>query len=646
MREETDESGNPLYSPSDIAILVRKKAHGSPICEELRRLNVPVSAPDTDDILHTSLMTGMLNLLRSVDNPYRDYPLSEYLQSELGGFTLEELTLIKQAAPETCSLFESMELATDAEELPFREKIADTVAWLKHQMELSSTLSADRFLRLLYLEPKLSPLAGTPELLYLAEQARAYQSSAWCGLFGFLDRFCSLLDGDGVSAAGLKKAEDAVQIMTVHHSKGLEFPVVFVASCGAADGSRERAKFRFHRRVGLASTLYNPITKGNESTLLLQTVDAERDRDEKEESIRTLYVALTRARERLYVTGTSPKSLPNLITYAEDVRYGSPFSILRCSSYLEWAIAAIYYFKRKNGEFPCIFRTIYLSEPICGEPLPSVEEMPRPIRRQESSASFDPTPYREILKRREKFSYPLDRLRGIPTKLAASKVRPDLLDTLLDDRDQSRAVALRIEMMESVAPPFEALLDKDKNASAAQIGTAMHAFLEFFDPRSLIQNGTDHEIDRLVAQRFLDGDTARLLNRDWINAFAKSDLMERILSAKQVLREQKFSLLMPLSELSARDRDEQVLREHSMFVQGSIDMILQMPDGTLILYDYKTDRVGEDGDPKHLTKRFLLHHGNQLHCYAQALENYFGKKPDEIYIYSLPLGRSVKMELF
>ncbi len=648
LREETDENGNPLYSPSDIGILVRKKAHGEPICEALRDLNIPVSAPDTDNILRTSLMTCMLNLLRSVDNPYRDYPLSEYLQSEIGGFNLEELTRIKQSAPETCSLFEAMELAAASEDFPEQEKIKETVAWFKKQMELSAVLSADRYLRLLYLEPAFSHFVGAPELLYLREQAKAYQDSSWCGLYGFLNRFSALLDGDGESASGLKKAEDAVQIMTIHHSKGLEMPVVFVAYCGAGDSHQERAKFRFHRKVGLASTLYNPVTKGNEHPILLKAVDAERDRDESEEKIRTLYVALTRARERLYVTGTGKKNLSNLLTDAEEMRYGSSYSILRCGSYLEWVTAAILDFKRKNGEFPCIFRKIDLSEQIVGTSLPIGERLAQPAHKQDAEKKFDPSPYQEILTKKQSFEYPLERLRGIPTKLAASKVRPNLLDTLFDDKNEEKSIELRIQMMESATPPFEALLNRGENASAAQIGTAMHAFMEFFDSKSLCQNGTEAEILRLVSQKYIEEETAKLLDREWINAFAKSDLMDRILAAKEILREQKFSLLMPLSELSSAERDDKILRENSVFVQGSIDMILRMPDGALILYDYKTDRVGEDdgtGSDSY-SDRFLRHHGHQLRCYARAIENYFGKKPDEIYIYSLPLGRSVKMELF
>jgi ATP-dependent helicase/nuclease subunit A len=661
LREETDEKGNPVYSPSDIAILVRRKKHGEPICEALRKLNIPVSAPDTDNILTTSLMTCILNLLRSVDNPYRDYPLSEYLQSEFGGFTLDELTRIKRSAPETCSLFEAMELVAENTEFPEEKKVGKTVAWIKKQMELASVLSADRFLRLLCLEPLFSPLVGTPEILYLREQAKAYQENAWCGLYGFLDRFTALLNGDGESAAGLKQAEDAVQIMTIHHSKGLERPIIFVANCGAGDTHQERAKFRFHRRVGLASTLYNPITKGNDHPILLRVVDAECDRDESEEKIRTLYVALTRAQERLYVTGTSRKSLANLLASAEDLRYGSADSILKCEYFLEWVIAAILYYQRKNGEFPCNFRTIDLSEQICGAPLPTDKKLPKPVRPKENDEiEFDPEPYREILAKKQDFSYPLERLRRLPTKLAASKVRPNLLDPLLRDQSDSseqfmnekaekQAIELRIKMMESVTPPFEALLKREGDASATQIGTAMHAFMEFFDPHRLLLNGTDAEIEYLGSEenKFIDRETANLLNRKWINALSKSDLMDRILSAKEILREQKFSLLMPLSELSEKAKDDEVLRASSIFVQGSIDLILRMPDGSLILYDYKTDRVGEEegaNDTK-LSKGFLQHHGDQLRCYARAIENYFGKRPDEIYIYSMPLGRSVKMKL-
>ncbi len=636
LREERLDSGAAI-TPADIAVLVRNAAHGKAFARELEKLGIPVTAPGTQDLLHAPLMTDTLNLLRAIDNPYRDLPLSEYLLTESGGFALEELTAIRSATPDRKSLYDAMTAAAEDPTAPYHGKAAAFVDWLELQRRTASVQPADRFLRLLYLDPRLSERAREPELLLLYEQARIYQRSSWCGLYGFLEHFSKLLAGKPLSAGGFQKAESAVSIMTVHHSKGLEFPVVFLAATGSRfNTDSQKEKLLFHRKVGCAGKLYDPALRENTNTVLREAIKLEIADDEIEEAIRTLYVALTRARERMYVTGTSEGSVQNAIANAATLKRGSRYSILRSSSNLKWILAAL----QQEGD-PLPLRTVGIDEELEGIPYRPLSEA---VAEQAPTAapSAETDELQAILERQRSFVYPLSDLHGIPTKVAASKLRPDLLDHLSED-EEGQATALQIELMQGAAPAFESLLQKNKQPSAAEIGTATHAFLQFCDFDALQTAGIEAETERLVRDGFLSKETAALIRQDLLEGFLQSDLMQQIRSAKHIRREQQFNLLLPLTVLTDSPQSYAALEGQTVFVQGSIDLILETADGRLLLFDYKTDRITEEerSDPAKLKTSLAKRHGDQLAIYCRAVRDLFGRQPDAVGIYSLPLGACV-----
>ncbi len=644
LREGKKDDGTPVQ-PSDIAILVRAKSQGAAFAEELERLGIPVAADAASDFLHAPLLTDVLNLLRAVDNPYRDLPLSEFCISELGGFSLEELGRIREAAPDCKSLFEAF-FEASKEETPIGEKAQVLLIWLEKLRDQAALLSADRFLRLLYLDARLAAHANDPLLLFLYEQARLCQRSAWCGLYGFLKQFEKLLDGKKISANGFCKAESAVTIMTVHHSKGLEFPVVFLAACGAPFNRADtRESLLFHKNIGCASKLYNRESGERENTILCELAKAEIDAEQTEESIRTLYVALTRARERLYVTGTLRGTWEKALAAVASLRPGNRSGILSANSYLSWILAVWQYSSTQKLEFPCTFRHILQEEVVCGIPLASnaaVESNTDPAPESALTAHFA-----SVLQKSADFAYPLAQLQGLPTKAAASKLRPNLLDLLSEEENGEEALESQIDLMRAAVPSFDALLSDLSKPSATDIGTATHAFLEFCNFEALAHDGVEPEIARLVAEKFLLPDTAAIIHKKQIEAFRESRLMQKLLSAKQVYREQKFSLFLPFSTLTEDKIRAQALEGQKLFVQGSIDLLIEEHDGTLALIDYKTDRITQEelSDPSRLRVRMLRDHGTQLACYARAVKELFGRAPDKSLIYSLPLGDTVEIPI-
>ena len=649
LRDERTDDGRPIL-PGDVAILVRNGKHGTGYAKALEARGIPVSAPAASDLLRSPLTVDLLNLLQAVDNPYRDIPLSEYLLTPEGGFTPEELSLIREATPSRKSLYDAICAAAKDEAFPFTEKARRFTDWLEGWRRIASVQSADRFLRLLYQDPSVAKNAATPELLFLYEQARINQRTTWCGLYGFLEHFSRLADSQPVSAQGFRKSESAVTVMTIHHSKGLEFPVVFLASCGSPFNKESmNDSLIYHRATGCGTRLFREETGENENTVLREAARLSVEQDESEESIRVLYVALTRARERLYVTGTLAGKPESAFASASLIRRGARYSILRAGNYLKWILAAIEEPGREKLPLECCdFRVVPVTEPIESPKLLPDEGSEKIVSEKPARPAVDPLAesFRAVLAEQEHFRYPLDALRGIPTKAAASKLRPDLLDVLKNADDEPGAIQEQIELMRSASPNFDVLLSQSHKPSATEIGTATHAFLEFCDLSSLPDRGIDDEIERLVDEQFLSPENAKLVNRKQLEAFVGSDLMREIRAAKALYREQKFSLFLPLSSLTSDTTLAGQLVGQNLFVQGSIDLILETADGRLLLYDYKTDRIPPEqkNDPALLQKVLEERHGNQLACYAQAVRELFGRAPDGIFLYSLPLGRSIQMK--
>ncbi len=650
LRTECRDDGKAIQ-PSDVAILVRTAKQAKGYVDGLRAYGIPVSDGSAANLLFSPLMTDLLNLLRTVDNPYRDLPLSEFLISELGGFTLTEVGQIRSCAPEEKSLFDAMTVMASEANGDLSKKAMETVKWIQRLQDVAAVEAADRFLHQLYLEERILPYAEEEELLYLYEQARTYQRTAWGGLYGFLNYFSAFLEKGESPNSGFHGAENAVKVMTIHKSKGLEFPVVFLCSTGGQFTLKDlQSPLFYHKEVGFAARLYDAQSGNMKNTAPVSALKLLTEQDLKEENIRTLYVALTRAKERLYVTGTLKGKLDTAMTNAKRVRRGNRYAILKGYSYLSWILAAYFEKSPQAGEFPCIFHNISNSEeilPLAWSPLDdrSTEAAKGNDGGTEATqAALFAKHCAAVLEASKQSAYPLSYLRGLPTKAAASRLSEDLLDVLTDETaDKEKALRAQAELMKSSPASFESLLSMRHTPSAADIGTATHAVLELCDFDRLQKEGVEAECNRLITDGFLGKETVSIVNKRMLEAFLESNLFDMIKNAKRIYREQKFGIFIPMGELTKKQELAEHLSSHPLFVQGSIDLLLETEDGRLYLVDYKTDHVteAERKNEKALAKRMTEKHKHQLLCYARAVKELFGKEPDEIFVYSVPLGRAL-----
>ena len=252
----------------------------------------------------------------------------------------------------------------------------------------------------------------------------------------------------------------------------------------------------------------------------------------------------------------------------------------------------------------------------------------------------------------------------IPAKVAASKVSDKMLDESIfstipqgklfesdNDKisspsaDTTAQIKNRIALMRSKKLDFDSLLEENKKPTAAEKGSAAHLILQYCDFENAAKNGVDKDIDRLIAGRFITKRTAEIVDRRHLAGFFESELMSMIRNAKEVRREFRFGMFRSAADFTKNDALKELICDKKIFVQGSIDLLLETQDGEIILCDYKTDKISleEKNDRELLVKNMRDRHKDQLEEYRFAVKEIFGKNPSRVFIYSIPLGEIVEI---
>ncbi|MBQ9150874.1 MAG: UvrD-helicase domain-containing protein, partial [Clostridia bacterium] len=675
LRSRTPKANGEPITPGDIVILMRSRTALSAYMRALTAMGIPTGSEELEaaeagkDILHGTDMSYLVNLLRVIDNPDSDIPLSEVLRAPFPGLDLEELIAVRNVGDRTA---ESRSLYAGVEEYPTREdadpvlaqKLTDFMAWLDHYRRLTATQPADGILRLLRRDEKCA-CRETQAFLYLYESARTCRTSAFLSLYAFLRYFESKM-ATAKNIPVPEKSEDGghVSIMTIHKSKGLEFPVCFVVRCGQYFSAKSYSSdLIFEKRAGVSMKLYHREasdegTRQYKTDTTLRAVSALAVKlSEREEEMRVLYVAMTRARERLYLVGMGNEKP---VSFCE----GDRFATLSCNNYLKWILAGL----EAHPEVGDFAQLTYLSTANVTTDSPLDRSHYR-----ENVADGDravSARYTAILENRTALS-PLEiALRRVPTKVPASRMKAGMLDdcvfyeTDLEandgklpdsgsdgtwcDAQSIAAIRQSLSLMASSGnDEFELLLNQNRRPTATERGTATHLFLQYCDYRLVRSDGIDSEIARLSELGFISERTAAILDKCMLNAFFDSSFFANVLTAKQVERELRFARFVPLAGLTTNTELAEALGTRTLFVQGSIDLLATFPDGHMELCDYKTDHITaeERRDPALLQARMTAAHRDQLLQYAAAVEEMYGRRPTKAYIFSLPLGEALEIPL-
>ncbi|MGP1585427.1 MAG: helicase-exonuclease AddAB subunit AddA [Schwartzia sp. (in: firmicutes)] len=637
----------------DIVVLLRSaKGKAQPLVEAFRTADVPAYAAIDGGYFAEVEVGIVLALLSVIDNAHQDIPLAAVLHSPIVGMKAEELAQIRADAPEG-DFFTAVASSES-------EKAADFLARLCRWRTLSRRVGVPELIWQLYRETGYYDYVGAQpgglvrqaNLRMLSDRAADYERTNFRGLFRFLQFIRQMRDRDtDLSAARtLGEKEDVVRVMTVHKSKGLEFPVVILADLGKAFNMQDiRSELLIHRTLGLG--LFKSESDGviawRYPTLARQAVASRLKREGKAEELRALYVAMTRAREKLILVGSVP-SLPKRAMkwcrpLATPTTAISGADALEASNWLDWVAMAVARHRHGGAEIreaageydaPAI---PYDGERF-GVPRWQVQIV-LPMATPSTAEPQEEGAWLQYLRRREPFPRAADDERvarlswqypypaEIPAKITVTEWKRRQSE---EEENVIFPAAFRGEATDFLPPAF--LREAEEKPSGAAYGTLMHDVLQRLDfSRAGDLETVRAQIHAMTAAGHLTAEEAKAVRVEALTAFLTSPLGQRVRRAKTCWKEQSFGLL-----LSAREVAPEAAEEDEVYVQGVIDLFFEEQDGGIVLLDYKTDR---GTTPDLIRRRYQA----QMALYARAIQRILGKAPKEIYIYRLFDGDAVDM---
>jgi len=650
----------------DIVILLRATKNWSDVfVDELAAKGIPAFADTGTGFFKTTEVQVVLSLLQVIDNPLQDIPLLAVLRSPVFSFTTDELAAIR-IANKKASIYEA--LKTLAKKAPLEEgtesdksaaeKAAFFLDKLSQWREKGRYMSTDQLIWHLYQETGYYNMVGAmpqgaqrqANLRVLYDRARQFEETSYKGLFNFINFTDKIKSsrGDMGSAKILGENDNVVRIMSIHKSKGLEFPVVFLAGCGKRfnlmDASRE---ILMHQEMGLGPDVVDLRLRISRPSAVKIAISEKIRTETLSEEMRILYVAMTRAREKLIITGVV-KSIEKAVSKWTELSYGEgnridSSSVLKCKSYADWIGASLV------KHYPELFtgRKTYTYIPKEDETDNSCRWLIRIWNKRDmlSAGLKDAdtesnltcwidgikeqpghTGYFEEINNRLNWKYPFNLLGRIPAKVTVTELKRRFEAELNDE-----AGRLPVQVPALIRKP--SFLEKRKGLTPAEKGTVLHFVMQHLDFNNLDIKG---QIEAMVKNDLLTVEQAETVKAEKINLFLNSELGKRMLASKNVQREIPFNIEIPCHELFLEMVDSKY-RNESILLQGVIDCYFEEADG-LVLIDYKTDYV-PFGDSGIIIERYRV----QIEYYARTLALLTGKRVKERYIYLFSTGEILEI---
>lgn len=610
----------------DICILMRSLTNGEKYRVALEQAGIPAFYQKKGGFFSTAEIRVMISLLQILSNPLLDVPLCACLMSPIWGFTPDELAEI-QIDARAESLFQKL----GASERP---KCRAFLADYMELRRLSTVQPPADLLRTIYEKTGYSAVAGAMpggdnrklNLLLLQHYAESYAENGQKGLSGFLRYLEKLQNNESnvEAATGVSEYADVVRIMTIHKSKGLEFPVVILAKCAAGFNRQDQTgRMLIHPEMKLGFKVFDRQNRRTFPTVPYVGTQLAIAADAQAEELRVLYVALTRAKERLILigSGNAQRKLEGIVKKAALSVLGEegvpPVFVRDASSYMDWLVAALI----KHPQSDVLRKLAAVGErqsTVDGfslqVELPELDEQAASVETACERAASDPA-LLQMIDARVRYRYRDLPLAACPAKVAASA---------LNESENN------FDFFADARPAF---LGKG-GLTPAMRGTVTHRFAELCD-FSAAKANLEAEIQRLHACGCFTEEEAQALDRAALSALFHSDLFDRMQHAERLYREQKFTVFFPATEVQP-DLDAAYSGEQIM-VQGIIDCAF-FENGKLIVVDYKTDRIK---DETALSERYK----RQLAVYKRAAEELFRAEASETLLYSFYLKKVISVNI-
>lgn len=625
----------------DIVILLRSTASVAPIFEkELNNQNIPVFSDTGSGYFDSIEIQTMLSLLKIIDNPKQDIPFVSVLRSQIGKFDDNELIRIKLNGErgKKEDFYTIFRQALENENLgsELEQKMKEFLSKLEEFRNKNEYMPLDEFIWHIYMETGYYQYVGLmpngqvkqANLKMLFERAREYEKASFKGLFYFIAYINQLrrASSDMDAAKIISENEDVVRIMSIHKSKGLEFPVVILSATSKKFNLMDlNAPILLHQDLGIGPKYIDEVRKIEYPTLQKLAISAKVTKETLSEEMRILYVALTRAKEKLIITGVRKDFEKEIAKKKERLALGEtkeipPNLVKQYKSYLDWL--ELVYLKDEEKA-----KTMIELEVHEKQELQKGMENSTPTKREvhfiEESKKYEK---KKELQKQLEWQYPYESSCDIPTMTSVSKIKeietkrdlPDLISMIEPNRIEFKK--------EKKVPEF---LKEEVQISSARKGTLVHLCLQHINEK---EEYTLAKIETLIKtleqkQIITKKEAEAIPTKDLLD-YTKSDLFNKLKQAKEIHKETPFYFDMQAKEIVGKEVEEPIL------VQGIIDLYYIDKEHHMILVDYKTDFVKKEED-------LIIKYQKQLEIYKRALEEASGKKVDEVYIYSVYLQKEI-----
>ena len=658
----------------DIVILLRT-AYGwaETFREVLASQGIPVYCTSRTGYFSALEIVTVLNYLKVCDNPLQDIPLMGVLRSPIVGCTSQELAELRIQYPKgllyesvTAYVGESSKTDFLNEKDFLKLKLSNFLQLLEKVRNMAVYTPVHELILYVLKETGYGNYARAlpggeqrfANLTMLVEKAMDYEKTSYRGLFNFVRYIEQLqayeVDYGEVNLTGA--GNTAVEIMTIHKSKGLEFPVVFVAGMGKQFNFQDmNAGLLLHPELGIGADAVIPEKRVIASSLNKQIIRRQLLKESLGEELRVLYVAMTRAKEKLILTGTVgklEKQMVSLSRFLDEEEELLPLGTrMKAKNYWAFVLPALVRHRAMSellGEYGILMKKqkgIYddVSDFVIKKVtvrqmtekaviLQAGNQMQEEYLKNWDADQVYDKEVREEIEKRFSFVYPYKYLEDIPVKVSVSDLKKrSWHDESELEENISVSAEEQVEEQEAPVPAFMA--EKQEEYKGAARGTAYHRLMECLDYAEVeSEEQLEVQLKRLLESQKMTEQEAECIRIRDIKKFVDSELGQRMKKAvvkKQLYREQPFVIRRSASLLDDSWKDETIL------VQGIIDAYFT-EDGEIVLVDYKTDRVRKGQEQKLVD----LYHV-QLEDYAQALERMTGMKVKEKIIYSFTLQKAI-----
>lgn len=602
----------------DIVILLRSTKISAPIFEkELLKSRIPVFSDISAEYLETMEVQTIINVLKILDNPLDDINLVSVMRSPIGGFSDNEILEIRLENREN-SVFSNLQQVREKGGFLAQEKVQKFLQDLETWKQKSEMLSLAELIWKIYLDTGFLDYVGLmpngilrqANLRMLFERAKEYEKTSFSGLFHFI-RFVEKLkseNSDMSSAKVIGEAENVVRMMSIHKSKGLEFPVVFLCQANKNINLQDlKGDILLHRDIGFGPQCIDYERKIEYPTAAKQAIKVLGKEEAIAEEMRILYVALTRAKEKLIITATVKDFTKEEETkreiakaYQTQENKLNPILFKKYISYFNW-IYLVYLQGKLQEEVELVVHKKNEFE--------SQREMEDEKREFDFEQNIDFEELEQILK----WQYPDRILIEMPEKTSVSQIKS------LQNGENIEKQPIGLE---EISANFA---QNKQEITPARKGTLLHLVLQKLDFRKDYTNQDLREfVEQLVMKKIISDEEKENIDLNKIEQFLKSEICVRIKDAKIIEKEKAFCLRMKLEEFENQE----------IAIQGIIDLYFVDKNDQLVLVDYKTDFVKREND---LKEKYF----KQLEIYKKALETSMNREVNEVYIYSTHLNKLI-----